>query len=95
MKRTIEGFVYYIKYDFCDTPHLAWNASPDMGKHDPDWVLVGPHSFEVECPDDFDPRPQQVAALDKEIEKTRAKMHARITELQEQKNRLLALEMTP
>ena len=52
------------------------------------------HTFEVEVPDDFDPRPQQIAALDEEIQKTHAKFTARINELQEQKARLLAIENT-
>ena len=93
MKRTIDGYVYYIKYSFSPEPILEWNKSPDMGQHDPEWVKVGPHPIEVECPDDFDPRPQQIAALDEKIKEVRAEFTARVTELQEQKNRLLALEM--
>jgi hypothetical protein len=93
MKETINGFVYYVKYDFADKPLLHWNDSDKMGEASPDWVLVGPHSFEVECPDDFDPRPAKIAAIDKKMAAVRAELSARITELQEQKNRLLALEM--
>ena len=93
MKQVIKGYVYYIKYDFSETPHLEWSKSSDMGESDPDWALVGPHNFEVECPDDFDPRPQQVAAIDAAINKTRAEFQKRITELQDQRNKLMCLEM--
>jgi hypothetical protein len=94
MKQLINGFVYYVKYDFSDEPQLHWNQSATMGNVAPAWVLVGPHNFEVECPDDFDPRPAQIAALDHAIQLTRAEFTARLTELQEQKQRLLAIENT-
>jgi hypothetical protein len=93
MKQLMKGYVYYIKYDFAPEPKLQWSASATMGKADPDWVLVGQHDFEVECPDDFDPRPLQVAAIDDKLADLRAEFGKRVAELQEQKNRLLCLEM--
>ena len=42
--------------------------------------------------DDFDPRPEQIAALRAEQQAIRAKLSARINELQQQINNLLALE---
>jgi hypothetical protein len=93
MKATLTGFVYYIKYDFSDKPVLAWHSHDRMGNSDPDWVLVGPHDIVVECPDDFDPRPAKVAAIDAAITQARAEFTKRLNELQEQKNKLLCLEM--
>ena len=93
MKQLIKGFIYYVKYDFSEKPVLKWSDSTTMGRADPDWVMVGPHDFTIECPDDFDPRPQQVAAIDEKLQQIRAEFTARIAELQEQRNRLLCLEM--
>jgi hypothetical protein len=94
MKAIQKGYVYYVKYDFDDKPHLAWHSSNTMGNHTAEWVLVGPQDIEISCPDDFDPRPAQVAALDEQIAKTRAEFTARINELQDQKNKLLCLELS-
>jgi hypothetical protein len=93
MKQTIKGFVYYIKYDFAEKPSLAWSSTATMGEADPDWTLVGPHDFVIECPDDFDPRPAQLKAIDAKERSIRAEFTALITELQNRKNKLLALEM--
>jgi hypothetical protein len=95
MKETIKGYVYYVKYDFAPKPMLRWNASATLGEASAEWVLIGPHDFDVECPDSFDPRPQQIAAIDSAITKARAEFTARLNELQEQKNKLLCLEMAP
>jgi hypothetical protein len=93
MKETIKGFVYRVQYYADSTPLLRWYSHDKMGEADPNWVLVGPHDIVVECPDDFDPRPQQVAAIDSAITKVRADFTKRINELQEQKNKLLCLEL--
>jgi hypothetical protein len=94
MKKLMKGYVYRIQYEHNDAPHLSWSQSSTMGEADPDWVLVGPHDFVIECPDDFDPRPHQLAAIDAKERAMRAAFTARITELQEQRNKLLALEMS-
>jgi hypothetical protein len=93
---TIKGWLYWkaaSKYSKSGEPVIAFlpfetkHATPDC------WgVPVREHSIEVEIPDDFDPRPQQIAALDEQIAKTRAEFTARINELQDQKSRLLAIE---
>jgi hypothetical protein len=94
MKQLVKGYIYYVKYDFAQEPLLRWNESKTMGKSDPDWVMVGPHNFTIEVSDDFDPRPKQLAAIDEKIASVRAEMTARITELMEQRSRLLAIENT-
>lgn len=92
MKAKITGFVYLVCWENGQqTPY--WTQSSQMAEADSKWVLVGPHDFEIEVPDDFDPRPQQIAAIDAAIAETRAKLTARITELQEQRSRYLALEL--
>jgi len=55
-------------------------------------VVLMEHSFYVEVPDNFDPRPGQVAALKAKKEKVQAEFSKRVMELDEQINSLLALE---
>lgn len=65
----------------------TWDASLADGR-----VFVKEHLTTVEVPDDFDPRPQQVAALEAEKQKARAKFQARITEIDRQIQSLMAIE---
>ena len=92
----IKGYVYWQQtrnmakpvFVFDRYDRRKWDESSRDGH-----VFIGEQTIEVEVPDDFDPRPQMVASLDAEIAQVRAAMSVRIKELQEQKNRLLALEM--
>jgi hypothetical protein len=94
-KHTINGHIYWQMNKYLEAPRITFSEY-DKRQWEEDsrdgCVHIKEHSFEVEVPDDFDPRPQQVAALDAEIKKTRAEMHRRINDLQEQKARLLAIE---
>jgi hypothetical protein len=95
-KHTIKGWLYYraaSKYSKSGEPVIYFLPfSPEVATRDTWGVPVCEHSIEVEIPDDFDPRPQQIAALDEQINKVRAEFTARINELQDQKARLLAIE---
>ena len=64
-----------------------WDAASVDGR-----VFVTEHTTTVEVPDDFDPRPQQVASLEAEKQKARADFQARITEIDRQIQSLLAIE---
>lgn len=58
------------------------------------YVTVNKQEFEVEVPDDFDPRIKQVELLRKEKERVRGEFAKRVTQIDEQINRLTALEHT-
>lgn len=98
-KHTVNGWLYYkAASNFSKTgqPVITFLPfQPQYASADTWGVPVREHSIEVEIADDFDPRPQQIAALDAQIEKTRAEFSARIAELQEQKARLLCIENAP
>ena len=64
-----------------------WDAASVDGR-----VFVTEHTTTVEVPDDFDPRPQQVAALEAAKQKARAEFQARITEIDRQIQSLMAIE---
>ena len=89
MKVTIKGFISY-KKDGWSKGNDYHFYKHDMSEHG--YVTVMPHEIAVEVPDDFDPRPQQVAALEAEKQKARAEFHARVTEIDRQIQSLLAIE---
>ena len=50
--------------------------------------------IEIEIPDDFDPRPQQIAALEQQKQKVMAEYSVTLEDLNEKINKLQALEYT-
>jgi hypothetical protein len=97
MKHTITGHLYWQHNKYLKAPRITfseydkreWKEDSRDGN-----VHITEYSFEVDVPDDFDPRPAQIAALNAEIKSVRAEFTARINELQAQKARLLAIENT-
>jgi hypothetical protein len=49
------------------------------------------HEFEVEVPDNFDPRPGQVAALEAKKEEMRADFAKRVKDIDDKINSLMAI----
>ena len=91
-KHTIEGFITYNKFEWNDAAVISfctWNPSEDE-----ETAIVGKHSFEVEVPDDFNPIPQQVAALEEKKRLARIKLAEELAELDEKMSKLLCLENT-
>jgi hypothetical protein len=91
-KHTIKGYLYYVHYDFQEPGEfqIAFHQSATMSG--PEWTVIREHSFEIDLPDDFDPRALQIAALEAEKQKVRAEFAARITEIDRQISKLQALE---
>ena len=59
-----------------------------------DRTYVGPQEIEIDVPDDYDPREQQVAALEALKQKVMADYHKSVTEINDRISKLLALEYT-
>ena len=59
-----------------------------------DRTYVGPQEIEIDVPDDYDPRAQQVAALEALKQKVMADYHKSVTEINDRISKLLALEYT-
>ena len=94
MKVTVKGFVFWKKsyqeegvFELLPWDCREWGETNNHGR-----VFVKEHTTEIEVPDDFDPRPQQVAALEAEKQKARAEFHERVTEIDRQIQSLLAIE---
>jgi hypothetical protein len=94
MKVTVKGFVFWNKgyqeggvFELLPWDCRKWGETNNDGR-----VFVKEHTTEIEVPDDFDPRPQQVAALEAEKQKARADFQRRVTEIDRQIQSLLAIE---
>lgn len=93
MKVQIKGYIVYEQPWSKDQHGFRLCASDPTGVID-GWTLVREQMFEVEVPDNFDPRPQMVKALEAEKEKARAEFAKRVLEIDKRINELLALEHT-
>lgn len=92
-KHQITGFITYRTVPWMPTPEIDFTTFDPRKISDTSYprLVVREHSFEVEVSDDFDPRPQQVAALQAEKQKLRAAFAKRITELDDGIAKLLAI----
>jgi hypothetical protein len=54
-------------------------------------IYIGEHTLVAEVPDDFDPRPQQIAALEARRQEITAKFQAAITEINARISKLQAI----
>lgn len=90
MKVQIKAHVLYRKDGFgSDDFRLAMFEMESCG-----YITVAVQDFEVEIPDDFDPRQKQIEVLEKEKRRIEAAFSIRCLEIQEQINKLYALELT-
>ena len=91
MKVTINGFVTCIKYSW--EKHNRYSFSVyEPTDDDPYSVIVMPHSFEIEVPDNFSPVLGQVAALNAQKERLNKEFADSVMKINQQINSLLAIE---
>ena len=93
MKTVIKGFIHYKKARWANDDEFEFHGIDFTGsEYARGRVMVMAHEFEIEVPDNFDPRPQQVAQLQAEQQKVRAEFAARITDIERQISELTCLE---
>lgn len=94
MKVTINGAIYYnnlFRELGIGSPYVFYPYQDGFG----DNVMVKLHSFEVDVPDDFDPRAGKVTLLEKELDRVTVEFSATVNRINQQINSLLALENKP
>lgn len=93
MKKTLKGFLHFStsKYSYGE---LAFRQSDMSGNPAFGEILVKKMEIEVDIPDDFGPRPAQIAALKEKHKKAAADFHAMQTEIMRQISELQAVEMS-
>lgn len=93
-KHIVEGFITYEAHSWTTTPTISWSTYDPT---DADWteaVAVRPHSIEVEVPDDFNPVPQMIAALDEQKRQARLQLAQKLAEIDEKISKLQCIEHT-
>lgn len=94
MKTTLKTFLHWHKYEWEDTPTYRLYYS-DMTNAGTEYALIKEIDVDVEIPDNFDPTPQQIATLMAKKQEVLAEAQLMVNELDEQIQRLLAIEFKP
>ena len=92
MKVKVKAYVHYLKYAWEDKGEfevLSFKADDDNHR-----TYVCEQAVEVEVPDNYDPRAQKVAALEKQKQKVMADYQKTVTEINDRISKLQALEYT-
>ena len=93
MNIDMKGFVFCrasggkVEFELMPWDCRLWSETAQGGR-----VFVKEHTITVEVPDDFDPQPLQVQALEAAKQKARAEFQERITEIDRKIQSLLAIE---
>lgn len=90
MQLTIKGHIYARQYE--------WETKPQFTFFDfeaSDWVVVREHEITVELPDTFDLRPGMLANLEREKEQLSRVFNAKVMEINQRIQSLLAIENKP
>jgi hypothetical protein len=90
MKVKTTVHIHYFKFDWDAEGRfevLSFKADDDNYR-----TYIGQQEIEIEVPDDYDPRAQQIAALEKQKQKVMADYQKTVTEINNRINKLQALE---
>lgn len=93
MKLTITTHLHFIKFPWEDKG--KYELFSFVYTNDEHRIYVGSRDVEVEVPDVFDPRPQQIAILQTEKQNLMADHQKELTEIDSKISNLQALEYTP
>lgn len=85
---TIKGFVHEVDYGWGDKEYQLY-ATDMSGKYR---ALIGPAEFQFTIPDDFNPIPAKLAAIEQAKAAARKEYMDKVAELNEQASKLQALE---
>jgi len=92
MKVKITAYIHYLKYSWDDEGKFkvfSFKFDDDDSR-----TYVGEQEIEVEVPDNYDPRAQQIAALEKHKQKVMADFQRSVDGINEKISKLQALEYT-
>jgi hypothetical protein len=101
MKKTITGYVHMLNepdYEDFDGRNFVKKWAPGFRAHryeDENSIFISEQQFTVELPDDFDPIPGQVAALEEKKREALAEYQRTVAEINERLSKLQAIEFAP
>jgi hypothetical protein len=92
MKVKVTAHIYHCKYSWEEKGEfLLFYAKVDDTET---MIHVGEQEVEIDVPDNYDPRAQQIAALEKHKQKVMADYQKMVTDINEKISKLQALEYT-
>ena len=92
MKVKVTAHVHYNKYRWDNKGEFeVFSFKFDDDDHR---TYVGEQEIEIDVPDDYDPRAQQIAALEKQRQKVMADYQKTVMEINDRISKLQALEFT-
>ena len=93
-KHTVKGFITYEKAPYQQKPIISFYNFKPSADYFQYVTVVAEHTIEVEVPDDFNPVPGMVAALEEKKRLLRLKLAEELMVLDEQISKLQAIEYT-
>jgi hypothetical protein len=93
MKIKTTVYVYYVKWTFQDNGE--WKVYSCKLDDDSKRAFVHEQVIELEVPDNFDPRAQQIAALEAQKQKAMSDYNDTVMDINTRISKLQALEYTP
>ena len=94
-KTVISGFITYEQTVYSNEPDISFTLyDPRESSALQRRVVIREHSFEIETPANFDPRPSVIANLRAAATQARAEFEKRITEINREISNLQAIEYT-
>lgn len=92
MKIKLTAHIHYCKWPWDEKGQFEiWFGKMDDDEHR---TYVGEQEVEIEVPDAYDPRAQQIAALEKQKQKVMADYQKSVNEISDRINKLQAIEYT-
>lgn len=92
MKVKITAYIHYLKYSWDNEGKFeVFSFKFDDDDHR---TYVGEQEIEVDVPDNYDPRAQQIAALEKQKQEVMADYQKMVTDINDRISKLQALEYT-
>ena len=91
-KHLIKGYITSTQYSLHSKPTIDFATYKPRAEYSPNTVIVAEHEFEVDVPDDFDPRPSMVDSLKEQKRLARAEFAKKVTEIDQRIQSLLAIE---
>lgn len=92
MKITLTAHIHFVKYSWeTEGEFQLFSVKLEDSNYR---TYVGEQEIEIEVPDNYDPRAQQIAALEKQKQKIMADFQKSVAEINERISNLQALEYT-
>lgn len=95
-KHTINGFLVWEKWDWEEKASIRfahYEPGPRTDVSSADRILIQPHSFEAEVPDNFDPTAAIISSLEEQKRLLRLRLAAELAEIDTRISKLQALPM--